>query len=442
LGDIVCPKCGQTIINHFYNDDIARNLFHLEFKDLKSMFPVYSEIGILFELDGKPFEDFDPIIRTRSGMIKPIPEPTQINYNSIDFNQPFLESGTYSSFELLPIVIPYQIAIIKKEEGVIAVKADMAINPSLAVAFPTILSTGDIVELKGHTDEQVYLTVLGYSVTRTEFNIGEITVKGSFNIEIPVPRELEHSRGFIRIVWNGSPSISFSCINICSKHQEDSSRRAYLYKYGNIGEFSHIELVNEGVLFRWILPFEGHIYFSDDFKLWIDKLKIQESLKLSHDEKLSIKCLQSIFRYAGSLESETSLLTKMLKNESKTRKEAEDLLRDTQDRLAKTYDQLEVYEDISLESLSLIKDELNSYKDKNQALEMQLDKALQSIEILEDIVLSSRHGFKNNLIKRSSVKNFAKIIVVFAKKHTFLLSLGERLQLRRLYNMLKMKVCV
>lgn len=439
LGDIVCPKCGQTIINHFYNDDIVRNLFHLEFKDFESMFPVYSEIGILFELDGKPFDDFDPIIRTRSGKIKPIPEPTQMNYNSIDYSQPFLESESYSSFELLPIVIPCQIYIIKKEEGIIAVKSDMAINPSLAVAFPTILNTGDIIELIGHTDEQVYLTVLGYSATRTEFNIGEIAVNGSFNIKIPVPRELEHSRGFIRIVWNNSPSINFSCINICSKHQEDSSRRAYLYKYGNIGEFNHIEFVYEGVLFRWILPFEGHIYFSDDFRLWTDKLKLQESLKLPHDEKLSIKCLQSIFRYARSLELETSLVTKMLQNESKTRKEAEDLLKDTQDRLAKTYGTLEIYEDTTLNSLSLINDELNKYKEKNQALTMQLDKALQSIEILEDIVLSSRYGYKKNLIKRRSVKKLANTIVVVAKRYTFLVSLGERLQLRRLYNKLKMK---
>lgn len=269
-GETTCNKCGNVFSNHldFSCDEIVKFIVS-KFKSDSFLSPKYSEVGILFENMGVPYEDRGIVQITGSGNYRKI-ESTQIYTDRIDFSQYFDEIDYYSYFNPVPKIIPCQVALIKGDKGINAIKSDFACNPSIAISFPHYLDKGDIIEIEGRTDVPITLTVIGSTIALNEFEVAKFNLNQDFTLEMRIPNELVGSMCFIRLVWEGASRLNVKKVKL--KQMTGKSKIFNIYNPGKDTEFSHLEVVKNGILYRWALSYGEMVKFTSDIESWIDNI--------------------------------------------------------------------------------------------------------------------------------------------------------------------------
>ncbi|WP_171253253.1 hypothetical protein, partial [Acinetobacter baumannii] len=149
-----CPKCEKEVVPE--HDAAANRIIEYTLTTnnlLDKELPYYSEIGILFEMEGEPYQDSEPYIITGNGKTKELPKPIIQYENEINFKEVFYESEHYSVFQNTPYIIASEVAVIKTENGIRVVKSNEAVNPSLSTILPVSLQSTSIMEIKGKVSE-------------------------------------------------------------------------------------------------------------------------------------------------------------------------------------------------------------------------------------------------------------------------------------------------
>ncbi|AQS60357.1 methyltransferase domain-containing protein [Desulforamulus ferrireducens] len=456
---INCASCGHTLkgINETHNDQVFKEITRFSSR----LTPRYSEVGILFEFDGEPLKDIEPVVRTRSGQAKAIPKPIVIQENILDFSKPFVESNSYSSFEQIPILIPHQVAVIRETNKIRIVKSELAKNASISMAFPMILNCGDTIKVKGYASDKLELTFLGYSSGDNEFVISVNLVHNDFFLEIIIPPEMEKAKGFIRIIWCGGSELNLYSVEVSNNNP---NRLFYTFQGSFISEFSHIEKTKDGILYRWALPYDNLAFFSEELDQWIEKAHADESPKEDYNNIL-FQHIKFLMKQISFLEKELHLKRIEVEKNKLIQSEVEgnigipsinlhdhgnvgnkesielELLGKTQQLEAQLHD--------ALQCIIVLEDKINNlrleYEQKNLMLDNQLQNAMEFINLLEEKVIPHKSNFtiknKDNFRARliRIIKQICKRLIILIKRYPLLISIGDLLRLRRIYHKLKLR---
>lgn len=392
LNEIVCPCCRSKYnYNEKRKKQIIRQLLSNTGKSqFEGVFPNYSEIGILFEYNGLSVPAAAPKIRTRNGSVKVLPQPIIATIDTIDFTKPYMESNIYNGFEVVPTVIPNQVAIVKSPEGITLYKSKLAQNPSVGISFPFKVHEGNIVSIQGTTDGEQSITILGYNDLAEEIVLNSAVINEKFEINIDIP-DNKDIMSFFRITWDGLPALKLSKVSIKKQNKAIENEKYYIYQYPQ-SEFVHFEITFKGIMYRYLIPYEGNMYFSKHPNEWPAMLK---SIKTGRHELLKYKQIINI------LEEKVLLSKKEL------------------------HDAAINYKILETELIRQCKE-----------FEQETEKLNTYICLLEEQLLLSEMEPKRQSAKRfliSPVKKILKKAVLYALKYPLLIAVGDRVGLRRVY---------